>query len=108
MELNRANLILGMLAAIGFGAGAAWWTREPAQPARARTAESTPAAESNKPSVVYKWQDDSGVWNFTDQPPANRPYEEVRGTPNVTSVPTVVPEVPHATAAGETIPPPPQ
>ena len=108
MELNRSTLVAGTLVAISLGAAAAWWSRPAADSARntrAVPSASTTLAEPATPPRLYKWQDDNGIWNFTDQPPADRDYEEVHGTPNVTSVPTVVPEVPMSEQA-DTIPPP--
>ncbi len=108
MELNRSALIVGTMVAIALGAAAAWWSRPTADSAQGTPAASSAAhslAEPVTPPRLYKWQDDNGVWNFTDQPPTDRSYKEVRGTPNVTSVPTIVPEVPMSDQA-ETIPPP--
>ena len=106
MELTRGSLIFGTMIALGLGAGAAWWTRPETQPQPHPAASASPVLADEKPARLYKWQDDAGVWNYTDQPPAGRSYEEVRGTPNVTSVPTVVPELP-TTQADSSIPPPP-
>lgn len=92
MELSRAQIGLALLAAIAIGAGWAWWNRPvPAPtPTSRQGQEISPAAAGER--HIYKWQDDSGVWNFTDRPPADRPYTEVSETPNVTVLPTVVPD----------------
>ena len=43
--------------------------------------------------VLYKWRDDEGRWNITDQPPEGRPYEAVKVDPNTNVLPTgVAPE----------------
>lgn len=57
-----------------------------------RQENGTTETRSRRTVALYKWQDDDGVWNYTDQPPADRPYERITGTPNVNSVPTVVPD----------------
>jgi hypothetical protein len=111
MELGRGQLIVGALIAITVGAWLAWSTRSPPGEAPPPAGSSTRAVTvADRPARLYKWQDDNGVWNYTDRPPAGRAYEEVRGTPNVTPVPTVVPEVPGTTAASgpPAIPPPPE
>jgi hypothetical protein len=51
-----------------------------------------PRATAND-AILYKWKDESGVWNYTDQPPVDRPFERITGTPNVNTVPTVVPDL---------------
>jgi hypothetical protein len=107
-DLNRSTLIAGVAVAIALGAAVAWWTRtgrQPERPAPDATERAMDASESGKPPLLYKWQDDAGVWTYTDKPPADRDYEQVIGTPNVTPVPTVVPEVP-VTSEPQTIPPP--
>ncbi len=105
-DLNRSTLIAGIAVAISLGAAAAWWTRDqqPENPPPRAAGAAIDAAESSKPPLLYKWQDDAGVWNYTDKPPADRDYEQVIGTPNVTPVPTVVPEVPVSNEP-QTIPP---
>ena len=108
-DLNRGTLVAGTAVAIALGAAAAWWTRtdgQAASPVPGATEPALDTAESGRPPLLYKWQDDSGVWNYTDKPPADRDYEQVVGTPNVTPVPTVVPEVPISNEP-QTIPPPP-
>ncbi|PIV32998.1 MAG: transglycosylase, partial [Lysobacterales bacterium CG02_land_8_20_14_3_00_62_12] len=55
--------------------------------------------------TIYKWQDANGVWNFSDLPPLDRPYALVIGTPNVTSVPTVVPESAEPSSASKSVAP---
>ena len=41
--------------------------------------------------LLYKWKDDQGRWNVTDQPPAGRPYEAVRVDPDTNVLPAGVP-----------------
>src|SRR5690606_11697984 len=62
-----------------------------AEDSRIGDAGAPPAAASA--ANLYKWKDDSGVWNYTDQPPVDRPFERITGTPNVNTVPTVVPDL---------------
>lgn len=94
MELETRHLVGGVLVALAIGAGVAWTQRQPDEPREDSSAEpaaASPAHPAANPTL-YKWQDDQGVWNYTDQPPADRPYERITGTPNVNSVPTVVPD----------------
>jgi hypothetical protein len=110
-DLNRNTVIVGVVLALALGAVAAWWTRVPQDAAAHQAAGASrvePVVSDGKHSALYKWQDDSGVWNYTDKPPGGRRYELIQGTPNVTPVPTVVPEVPGGNRASEAdnIPPP--
>jgi hypothetical protein len=101
MELAGRHLLFGVAVAIAIGAGVAWTQRAP-QPAReAEVAGDAPSSASTRSAApaLYKWQDDQGVWNYTDQPPADRPFERITGTPNVNSVPTVVPDIGQAEAS---------
>lgn len=95
MELETRHVIGGVLVALAIGGGYAWYQRSP-QPDRTSAPAQFPAAsdpgQDDRAPVLYKWQDDGGVWNYTDQPPADRPFERITGTPNVNSVPTVVPD----------------
>ncbi len=43
-------------------------------------------ADPNGPAI-YAWKDDQGRWNYTDQPPANRPYETRQYRQDVNVVP---------------------
>lgn len=111
MELDRGAIIAGVLIALGLGAGLAWWSqadRVEQGAAAERAALATQAkdgAAAEKPPSLYKWQDDKGVWTYTDQAPTDREFEVIRGTPRVTNVPTVVPEVPSSPQSND-IPPP--
>jgi len=106
MELGRGSIVAGVVITIAVAAAAAWWTTpRPAPgplPAAARDAASSRA---EAPPALYKWQDAQGVWNYTDRPPPDGPFETIRDTPNVTTVDSVVPEVPGAPAS---LPPPPE
>lgn len=80
----------GLIVGIG-----AWMLGRPAEP---EVAQSRPVAGSEAPATstasatLYKWRDDRGVWNYSDKPPTDRPFERISDTPNVNSVPTVVPD----------------
>jgi hypothetical protein len=116
-DVDRGTLIAGTLLALALGAWFAWQSRNGAEQsvdaaarADAFEAQTEGKTASDRPVALYKWQDDAGVWHYTDQAPADRDYEVIRDTPNVTSVPTVVPEVPNSTRSDENpgIPPPPE
>lgn len=96
MELETRHVLIGVVAALAIGGGYAWHQGQqreaPAQDHNARTTRAAPAPADGPAPTLYKWQDDQGVWNYTDKPPAGRPYEAISGTPNVNSVPSVVPE----------------
>lgn len=93
MELEGRHILIGLLVAVAIGAGVAWMQRQPdASRAPAAAAPAPASATPGATPALYKWQDDQGVWNYTDQPPADRPFERITGTPNVNSVPTVVPD----------------
>jgi hypothetical protein len=92
MALKLHHAVLGglLLAAVIWAIGR---DADPAAPAEALRQAHGAATERRSEAVsLYKWQDDSGVWNYTDQPPADRAYESISGTPNVNSVPSVVPD----------------
>jgi len=96
VALQRRQIIVAVVLALAVGAAVSWLTRSPTRstdavkrPLPAGEHRPNPAPETR---TIYKWQDANGVWNFSDLPPLDRPYALVIGTPNVTSVPTVVPE----------------
>lgn len=96
MELETRHVVIGTIAALAIGGGYAWYIAQPKPHAPTDTATATaPTASSSRPGpapTLYKWRDDRGVWNYTDTAPTDRPFETITGTPNVNSVPTVVPE----------------
>ncbi len=98
MELETRHVVIGVIAALAIGGGYAWYNAQPEARTPAETAAATasaaPSAHTGPAPALYKWRDDSGVWNYTDTAPTDRPYETITGTPNVNSVPTVVPESP--------------
>lgn len=109
-DVDRSTIVVGIIAVIGIAAGAAWWSkpdsdhRQPAvRPNPIGGTLDSPA--TTKPATLYKWLGDDGVFNYTDKPPADRAFEVIRDTPNVTPVPSVVPDVPASNSSPE-IPPP--
>ena len=77
---------LAIVAGIGLGVGVAWWlAREspestPRKQARAEQAAAAQARDA-RPSL-YRWRDDAGVLQITEQPPKGRRYERIdRDTP---------------------------
>ena len=83
------------LAGLGLGAAIGAFDRHGRTENAAMPSGSTATmseAPSQNPAMLYKWRDDQGVWNYTDQPPADHPFERIVDTPNVSSVPTVVPD----------------
>lgn len=96
MELETRHVVIGVVAALAIGGGYAWYIAQPEArtPAdtNAATDSAAPSARATPAPALYKWRDDRGVWNYTDTAPSDRPFETIIGTPNVNSVPTVVPE----------------
>ena len=77
---------LAIAAGIALGVGVAWWlgreapdatSRKQARPNSAAAAQ----AREARPSL-YRWRDDAGVLQITEQPPKGRRYERIdRDTP---------------------------
>lgn len=70
-------------------AGWAWWRYAPDTLPGFVADRVVRSPEANPP--LYKWRDAQGQWHITDQPPTDRPFEEVRVDPRLNVVPTVVP-----------------
>ncbi|PKM04553.1 MAG: hypothetical protein CVV17_03755 [Gammaproteobacteria bacterium HGW-Gammaproteobacteria-7] len=53
-----------------------------------------PTGESSQVTRVYRWVDDSGVVNLSDQPPADRAYEpvDIRNDRNIVPFGRTTPE----------------
>jgi hypothetical protein len=86
-----------------------WRPRSPATPDAGMPATSSQSATAADNPALYKWRDDQGVWNVTDRPPPDRPYERVVVDPNQNVVPTVVPAwAQPADASSEPEPAPPR
>jgi len=77
---------LAIAAGIALGVGVAWWlARESPDTASRKQARADQAAAAQardaRPSL-YRWRDDAGVLQITDQPPKGRRYERIdRDTP---------------------------
>lgn len=95
MALGTREVVIGLVVVIGAVAYFAWnqQSAERAAQQSARAAKAPVPERDAQAVVIYKWQDDNGTWTFGETPPADgRPFSEIRGTPNVTTVPTVVPD----------------
>ena len=78
------RLAWAVAAGLLLGIGTAWWlARDPgkteARETRARHAAAEQAREA-RPSL-YRWRDDAGVLQITDQPPKGRPFERIDREP---------------------------
>ncbi len=88
------SMLLGALIAVALlGGAAAWvWYRAPEHlPAEWR--RDNPNSPDYAPAV-YRWKDDQGRTQITDQPPAGRSYETVRIDPETNVVPDTLPRKP--------------
>lgn len=70
-----------IVAGVALGVGVAWWLAREAPDASARKktrADQAAAAQARdaRPSL-YRWRDDAGVLQVTDQPPQGRRYERI-------------------------------
>lgn len=75
--------VLILLALIA-GAGAWWYFAPDTLPAFVKA--QLPASPKSAPTL-YKWRDAKGHLNYTDTPPADRPYETVHYDPNANVLP---------------------
>ena len=78
------RLAWAVAAGLLLGVGTAWWlARDPgkteARETRARHAAAEQARQA-RPSL-YRWRDDAGVLQITDQPPKGRPFERIDRQP---------------------------
>ncbi|KRA46655.1 DUF4124 domain-containing protein [Pseudoxanthomonas sp. Root630] len=74
---------LAIAAGLLIGAGVAWWFSrdEAGHGDQRREARQKAAAVDTRPSL-YRWRDDAGVLQVTEQPPKGRHYERIdRDTP---------------------------
>ena len=75
---------LAVIMGLALGGGFAWWlSQESEKPARQRRADSPGAgAQVATRPALYRWRDDAGVLQITEQPPKGRRYERIeRDTP---------------------------
>lgn len=75
-----------ILAGLAAGAGLAWGLgrdqtphRSPDARLRAERAAAAQAEDTLRP--LFRWRDDAGVLQITDQPPKGRPYERIAREP---------------------------
>ena len=78
-------ILLALLA----GAAAYVWYQEP-QYLPAEWRKQNPQAKDYQP-VLYRWKDEQGRTQITDQPPEGRQYETVSVDPNTNVVPPLAP-----------------
>ena len=75
---------LGMVALAAALAAAAWWWFTIAIPQRAQErAEAAEAAaiQARRMDTLYRWRDDAGNLQVTEEPPKGRRYERISRTP---------------------------
>ena len=75
---------LGMLVlAIALGVAAWWWyTQEMPRRQRERAVAAEAAAkQAERADSLYRWRDDAGNLQITDEPPKGRKYERISRTP---------------------------
>ncbi len=114
------RLILAVIVLVIAVAAVIWFTMPQLVPAgwrpaahdagaRATSETSSTAAARDGSPPLYKWRDAQGVWNITDRPPSDRPYERVVVDPNQNVVPTGVapwsPSIPSASQPEQKPPP---
>jgi hypothetical protein len=84
--------LLGLVL-IGAAAGAWWYLAPESIPEAVREHLPEPVRPAATNPVLYKWKDDQGRWNITDQPPQGRKYEVIRVDPDTNVLPAgVAPE----------------
>jgi hypothetical protein len=72
---------LAIVAGVALGAGVAWWLARESPDAGSRKqarADQAAAAQARdaRPSL-YRWRDDAGVLQITEQPPKDRRFERI-------------------------------
>ena len=87
--------VLAALLLLAVAAGAVWLFAPQWIPAEWRgPLHRDPRDDPRSPRyapVVYRWRDAAGVLQLTDQPPKDRPFEEVRVNPDTNVVPSTLP-----------------
>lgn len=76
--------MLAMLVLAALTAAAAWWwfTSEMPRRERERAAAAEAAAiQAERADALYRWRDDAGNLQVTDEPPKDRRYERISRTP---------------------------
>ena len=75
-----------IVAGIALGVGVAWWlareSPENLSRKQARAEQAAAAQADDARPSLYRWRDDAGVLQITEQPPKDRRYERIdRDTP---------------------------
>lgn len=79
------NLVLAWTAAAALiGTLGYWYYRPDAVPAQVRGW--LPGIPDVPTATLYKWRDQRGRWHYSDEPPQDRPYQEVRTRSDVNVV----------------------
>ena len=77
---------LAIVAGVALGGGIAWWLARESPQAdvrkQARAEQAAAAQVDEARHSLYRWRDDAGVLQITEQPPKGRRYERIeRETP---------------------------
>jgi hypothetical protein len=77
---------LAIAAGIALGVGVAWWLARESPDTQAlkeaRAGQAAAAQARDARPSLYRWRDDAGVLQITEQPPKGRRYERIdRDTP---------------------------
>ena len=75
---------LGMLlAAVALAAAAWWWftTEMPRRERERQAAAEAAAIQAERANALYRWRDDAGNLQITQDPPKGRHYERISKTP---------------------------
>lgn len=75
-QTGKATMWILITLGVLFGIVLYWYTAPQQAPAWARNG--LPGLSSGQAGLLYRWRDDQGRLQVTDQPPKNRPYETVR------------------------------
>ena len=72
-----------LVLAIGLGVAAWWWyTQEMPRRERERAVAAQAASEAaERADSLYRWRDDAGNLQITQEPPKGRKYERISRTP---------------------------
>jgi hypothetical protein len=83
-QRGAAGLVILLVLAAAIG-GYLWWRYFPESLPKPIKQITPPSAAASP--ILYKWKDAKGQWHYTDQPPADRPYEAVRIDPETNVLP---------------------
>ncbi len=92
-QSGRASRWLLALLLIAAAAGVWWWLAPQTIPEAVSERLPEPVQPAATHPTLYKWKDDQGRWNITDQPPSDRTYEAITVDPDTNVLPAgVAPE----------------